>query len=458
MLSCLQTASTHAIPLNVLRARDFDAFRQTCSAAAQRWMQVMQFAAKPNTYVAIPQDDGAIQRVVVGVDDAPNPWALGDMALRLPPHDYYLDALPADLNPEMLALGWVLGAYKFTRYKEFSGSRATLCLADDNIRVRVLAQAEAIYLARDLINTPAEDLGPAELAEAASLLAERYNASFSQLVGEELLHHTYPMIHAVGRASHRAPRLIEFYWGDSAAPKVTLVGKGVCFDSGGLDLKPSSAMRLMKKDMGGAAHALALAAMIMARPLPVYLHVVIPAVDNAVAGNAFRPGDVIRTRAGKTVEIDNTDAEGRLILCDALALVAEQNPELVLDFSTLTGAARTALGTDIPALFTNRDELAQQLLAHSQQQQDPLWPMPLHKPYRDMLNSNVADIANGSASPYAGAITAALFLQEFVPDDVPWLHFDLMAWNTGNKPGRPEGGEAMGIRAVFAYLCQRYGG
>jgi len=309
---------------------------------------------------------------------------------------------------------------------------------------------------RDLINTPANDMLPSHLASAAEDVAREFGARATTTVGDDLAK-GFPMIHAVGRASTDAPRLIDLVWGDPAHPKVTLVGKGVCFDSGGLDLKPANGMRLMKKDMGGAAHALGLARLVMANALPVRLRVLIPAVENAVAGNAFRPGDVIRARSGTTVEIDNTDAEGRLVLCDALSLACEEKPAALIDYSTLTGAARTALGTELPALFANDDALAVGIESAGRACADLVWRLPLHAPYKKMLDSKIADFANGSSSPYAGAIVAALFLETFVAAGVPWAHFDIMAWNTASQPGRPEGGEAMGLRAVYAMLAERFG-
>ncbi|MCC7219649.1 MAG: leucyl aminopeptidase family protein, partial [Candidatus Contendobacter sp.] len=300
------------------------------------------------------------------------------------------------------------------------------------------------------------DLMPEHLAETMQGLAQEFNATLEQTVGDELLSHNFPLIHAVGRASIHPPRLLDLRWGDPNHPSLTLVGKGVCFDSGGLDLKPSGAMRLMKKDMGGAATALGLARLIMSAGLPVRLRVLIAAVDNAVAGNAFRPGDVIRSRQGLTVEIHNTDAEGRLVLGDALTAAGSEQPDFMINFATLTGAARTALGTALPALFCNDEPLAAGLLAAAEREQDPVWRLPLHQPYRELLDSKIADIANAADSPYAGAISAALFLKEFVPEGLPWAHFDLMAWNLKSRPGRPEGGEAMAMRAVFSWLEQRY--
>jgi leucyl aminopeptidase len=299
---------------------------------------------------------------------------------------------------------------------------------------------------------------PEHLADTMIVLGKEFGARVEQVVGDALLEQNFPAIHAVGRASVHAPRLLDLRWGEEGNPRLTLVGKGVCFDSGGLDLKSANGMRLMKKDMGGAAHALGLARLIMSTGLPVRLRVLVAAVENAVAGNALRPGDVIRSRKGLTIEIDNTDAEGRLILCDALAEGAIEQPELLIDFATLTGAARVALGTEVPALFSNSDELAAGLLAAAEAQQDPLWRLPLYNPYREMLDSKIADIANAANAPYAGAITAALFLREFVPEETAWAHVDVMAWNTRSRPARPEGGEAMGIRAVSHYLRQRFGG
>jgi len=299
-------------------------------------------------------------------------------------------------------------------------------------------------------------MGPAELAEAATALAKRHDAKIKLIVGDDLLKQNFPMIHAVGRASHRAPRLIALHWGNDAHPHVALVGKGVCFDTGGLDIKTADGMRNMKKDMGGAAHAIALAALVMQAKLPVRLTLLIPAVENAVSGRAYRPGEVIRTRAGITVEVDNTDAEGRLVLCDALAYAVESKPDLLVDLATLTGAARVALGPELPALFSNSDELAQRVLSAGRAEQDPLWQPPLWQPYTSMLDSRLADLVNAGASRHAGAITAALFLQRFVPKATPWLHVDAYAWNDADKPGRPQGGEAQGLRAMFAALEQRY--
>ena len=318
--------------------------------------------------------------------------------------------------------------------------------------------ARATYLVRDLVNTPANDLGPAELAEAAAAVARGAGVRANIIVGDDLLAKNYPLVHAVGRASARPPRLVDFAWGTPDAPKVTLVGKGVCFDTGGLDLKPSSNMLLMKKDMGGAAVVLGLAQMIMDAGLKVRLRVLIPAVENSVSGNAYRPGDVLATRKGKTVELGNTDAEGRLILADALTEADGEEPSLLVDCATLTGAARVALGPDLPALFTPSDDLARDLLRHGDAQSDPLWRMPLHAPYRDYLDSKIADFNNAADTSFAGSITAALFLKEFVSRTQAWAHIDLYAWNAKTRPGRPAGGEAMAMRALYALVAERYGG
>ncbi len=356
------------------------------------------------------------------------------------------------------ATGWALGGYRFERYKSTKARKLpTLVWPARADKARANAMAESISLVRDLINTPAEDMGPSELAAAARALGRSHKADVKVITGDALLKQNYPTIHAVGRASDDAPRLIDLTWGRKSDPKVTLVGKGVCFDTGGLDLKPAAGMLRMKKDMGGGAHALGLAHLIMALKLRVRLRVLVPAVENNVAGNAFRPLDVITTRKGITVEIGNTDAEGRLVLCDALVEADSENPDLILDFATLTGAARVALGTDLPALFCNNDKLAADLAKAGDAVEDPMWRLPLWRPYRQLLESKVADINNVSEGGFGGAITAALYLQEFVKDTTPWAHFDMMAWNVAGKPGRPAGGEAQALRAVFEMLEKRYG-
>jgi leucyl aminopeptidase len=362
-------------------------------------------------------------------------------------------------SPGPAALGWLLGQYRFERYKKEPSKKGprVLLTPEPAAIEEAVRLAEATFLVRDLVNTPAGDLGPAELEAAARALGEA-NGALVTITSGKALDEGYPMVAAVGRAAapHRAPRMIELEWGDRRHPRLAIVGKGVCFDSGGLDIKPSSGMRLMKKDMGGAAHALALSQVVIQAGLPVRLHLLIPAVENAVAGDAFRPGDILRSRKGLSVEIGNTDAEGRLILADALARAGESEPQLILDFATLTGAARVALGPDLPALFANDNSLAESLLAAGTAVSDPLWRMPLWKGYDEMLSSDIADLGNVSEAPMAGAVTAALFLQRFVPQGVPWAHLDTFAWRSSARPGRPKGGDALGLRAAWSMLAERY--
>jgi leucyl aminopeptidase len=446
------------IPITLVVESEFDTWLERQDEPSRRWLTATGFKAKPGGFSLVSGADGRLRAVVAGIRNIDDFWALGSLPAALPEGDYVLDAPFEPRQLERLTLGWALGAYQFTRYKNPKRAMARLALdpACDGKRIR--DHADALGWVRDLINTPAENMMPEHLAEATQSLSQQFGASMEQIVGDDLLARNYPVIHAVGRASAHPPRLLDLRWGDPSHPKVTLLGKGVCFDSGGLDLKPSSAMRLMKKDMGGAATALGLARLVMSAALPVRLRVLVAAVDNAVSGNAFRPGDILRSRQGLTIEIHNTDAEGRLVLCDALAEAGNERPAFLFDFATLTGAARVALGTEIPALFCDDETLAAGLLAAADREQDPLWRLPLHQPYREMLDSKIADLANATESSYAGAITAALFLKEFVPAGIPWAHFDLMAWNLKTQPGRPEGGEAMGLRAVFSWLEQRLGG
>jgi len=424
-------------------------------AGATRWIASSGFRGEPGTFCQVPDARGQTRCVLVGIARLDDVYTLAFLPLRLPVGRYHLDASGLSLNAATAALGWGLASYQFTRYRKAAREPAQLLL-DRATHKSVSAQLEAIYRVRDLVNTPTEEMGPAQLADAVRKLGKQHGAKYREWVGEALLKANFPTIHAVGRASHRAPRLVELNWGRAKDPHIVLVGKGVCFDTGGLDLKSADGMRWMKKDMGGAAHAIALAGLVMAAKLPVRLTLLVPAVENAVSANAYRPGEVIRTRAGITVEIDNTDAEGRLVLCDALAYAAEQDPQLILDFATLTGAARVALGPELPALFANRDELANALLSEGTRLQDPLWRMPLWKPYLSMLDSRIADIGNAGSSRLAGAITAALYLQRFVPDRLPWMHLDVYSWNDADRPGRPAGGEAQALRAFFAWLSSRY--
>jgi leucyl aminopeptidase len=388
-------------------------------------------------------------------------WHSAGFAERLPPRRFHLAQQWSDAEATQLSLGFVYGSYRFERYRPSKLERAASleppANADQNF---VGIAAESLKMARDLINTPANDMGPAELAAAARQLAERHRADYQEWVGEELLAAQFPAIHAVGRASAAAPRLLDIHWsppGGAALPRLTLVGKGVCFDSGGLDIKPSSGMALMKKDMGGAAVALSLANMLMRAKLRARLRVLIPAVENSVAGNAYRPGDILPTRKGLTVEVGNTDAEGRLVLCDALALADGERPDLLIDFATLTGAARVALGPELPALFGSDETIVGELARIAAAEHDPLWPMPLWAGYDDELGSKVADLNNVAASGFAGAIFGALFLKRFVTETPNWLHIDLYAWNPKERPGRGVGAEANAVRGVYRYLVERYG-
>ncbi len=443
------------IGLIAVHADNLDKVTRKLGAAATRWLRSSGFNAEPGSTCLLPDAQGQLRAVLVGISRDHDIYAFAGLAQRLPEGDYHLDASGEAVSPGQIALGWALGAYRFERY--LKPRRAPARLAVDRSVLRAIEpQLEAVCLVRDLVNTPTQDMGPAELAAAVKRLARTHDAKYREWVGERLLKANFPTIHAVGRASHRPPRLVELTWGKPADPHLALVGKGVCFDSGGLNLKSGDGMRWMKKDMGGAAHAIALAGLIMQAGLPVYLRLLIPAVENSVAGNAFRPGEVIRTRAGLTVEVDNTDAEGRLVLCDALAYAVENKPALIIDFATLTGAARIALGPELPALFANRDDLAGKALSAGERAQDALWRLPLWQPYSRMLESNIADTTNSANTRHAGAITAALYLQRFVPDSIAWMHLDVYAWNDADRPGRPRGGEALGLRALFAMLTECY--
>ena len=441
-----------AIDLEAISTADLAPWRESQSASARDWLSASGFDAAPNQTVRLPGADGSPGKVVAGIGERATLASMGRLPFALPAGDYRLLGVNDDAA-YALALGWGLGGYRFANYRPPEREPARLLVPP---RIETVGdELAAVGLCRDLINAPASDMLPHDLESAVRKLAVDHEAEIEVTTGEALLRAGYRTIHTVGRASASPPRLIDLRWGDPARPKVTLVGKGVCFDSGGLNLKPASGMRLMKKDMGGAAHVLGLAKLVMSRVLPVRLRVLVPAVENAVSANAYRPGDVIRTYQGLTVEIDNTDAEGRLVLADALALAAEENPAVIVDYATLTGAARTALGTELPAMFANDDDLAAGILAAAGRVDDAVWRMPLFAPYRRMLDSKVADLVNSPASPYAGAIAAALFLEHFVAD-TPWVHFDVMAWNLASRPARPEGGEAMGLRAVYDYLAERW--
>jgi leucyl aminopeptidase len=447
-----------AIPIHFVTKATLDSVLSALPAPARQFAAASDYTAKSGQYLALPAADGAIGHILFGLEDAAarwrDPFRPGSLPGLLPPGLYRFANAAHDTS--LAALAFALGCYRFNRYRK-ANAPAVRLVPPDGVDVAAIERAaEATALARDLINTPANAMGPDELARIAQQLAERFGASFDCIVGEDLLAKNFPLIHAVGMASTRAPRLIDVTWGDPAHPKITLVGKGVCFDTGGLDLKPSSGMLIMKKDMGGAANVLALAFMVMDAKLKVRLRVLIPAVENAVAGNAMRPLDIFASRKGPTVEIGNTDAEGRLVLADALAYADEEKPDLLIDLGTLTGAARVALGPDLPPFYTPDDQLALDLARCAAEQHDPLWRMPLWPPYDKWLDSKTANINNAPSGGFAGSITCALFLQRFVEPETNWLHVDIYGWTPSAKPGRPEGGECQAARAIFALLSQRY--
>jgi leucyl aminopeptidase len=444
-----------AAALRPLRKSELEGWSQLAPPAQRDWVEAAGFKAEPGEVCALPAPGGGIEAWLFGMQAEGWLTQLAAVAGKLPEGNYRLDCDWSREQRLLASLGWGLENYRFERYKAAKGERPVLLL-DEKLETDTQRLLDAQGLVRDLVNTPTENMGPQELADAAAAVADEFGAKFGVIEGEELLTSNFPAIHAVGRASTRPPRLIELTWGDGDDPLLALVGKGVCFDTGGLDLKPAAGMALMKKDMGGAAHVLALARLVMEYELPVRLLMLIPAVENAVAGNAYRPGDVIPTRKGLSVEIGNTDAEGRVILSDALTYASEQEPDLVIDFATLTGAARIALGPDLPPLFSNRDDVARGILQAGLDVEDPLWNLPLHQPYNKMIESPIADLNNAAKNPFGGCITAALFLEHFVDRDDAWVHIDTFAWNQANQPGRPLGGEALGMRAVFRYLQQRY--
>lgn len=431
-----------------------EAFQQQAHVSSEVHNQLLlqQFKGNLGDIAILGNKEGLLSAIYVGQGAGSDADAIAHAVLKMPEGAY----MPATILSNRAMVVWSLAQYRFTRYKKREITMRRLIVTEAMLRM-VLPEASSVFLTRDLINAPANEMHPEALVHALKKVALDHHATFEQWVGSELLQHHFPAVHAVGRAASVEPRIAILTAGDPSHPHVTLVGKGVCFDSGGLDIKPSSGMRLMKKDMGGAALVIGLAQWLLMQKLPIYLQVIVPAVENAIGSQAYRPGDVLTMRSGLTVEIDNTDAEGRLILADALVKGCEAKPELIIDFATLTGAARVAVGTEMSALFSNNDALADGILKSSKEMNDAVWRMPLFKGYASMNDSTIADLSNSTASSYAGAITAALFLERFVDKDIPWAHFDTMAWNVSAKPGRPEGGEAMGMQAVAGYLMQRYG-
>ena len=460
MLSVFATdAATPATPVTFVTRANRDAVIAALPPPAQKFAESSHFTARPGQCLALPGADGGIAQVLFGLEDGDSRrldrFRPGQLPSLLPPGTYRFANAPHDAR--LATLAFALGSYRFGRYRDLEPPDVRLVPPDAVDADAVSRIAEAAALARDLINTPANDMGPAELEDTTRRLAGRFGASIDVIAGDDLLRQNFPLIHAVGMASARAPRLIDLTWGNPSHPRVTLVGKGVCFDTGGVDLKPASGMLIMKKDMGGAANVLALAQMVMAARLKLRLRVLIPAVENSVAGNAFRPLDIFPSRRGPTVEVGNTDAEGRLVLADALALADEESPELLIDLGTLTGAARVALGPDLPPFYTDNDALAAEVALCADEENDPLWRMPLWGLYDAWLDSKVGDINNAPANGFAGSITCALFLQRFVEQAEDWLHVDIYGWTPSARPGRPEGGECQAARAIFRLLSQRYG-
>jgi len=449
----LLNAENNGTPLIIIEKPAYQAWLANQDKQGQNWLANTQF--KGEGLSLIPNSEGKLSQALFVVADASDYFACGDLIKQLPQGQYLLQA--ASEHVEAISFGWLVGAYQFDRYISNKSEKVLASLAINNTDIvdSAIKFAQATALTRDLINTPAADMMPVDIANTAQDLAEQFNGEVKHIIGDELLTQNYPTIHAVGRASVHTPRLVDLTWGDSKNPQVTLVGKGVCFDSGGLDMKAAAGMRNMKKDMGGAAHVLGLAQLIMANNLPINLRVLIPAVENAVSSNALRPGDVVTTRKGLTVEIHNTDAEGRLVLCDALAEAENDEPEIIIDFATLTGAMRVALGTELPGFFSTNDKVAADITTAGLQNSDPVWRMPLHKPYDNLFESTIADMTNCPTQPFGAAIAAALYLQRFV-DKTDWVHFDVMAFNVRHLSGRPLGGEAFGIRAVFDYLEARF--
>jgi len=455
-IACFTTNGAAARPIHALRAGAFKPWIELQGEALIRQAQAQDFKAQAGRILYVHGPDGGVARIVYGLGENGSPLQFGALASALAPGDYALAEAPANWNVSVAVLAWGLGAYQFDRYKPRKRPAPRLAAPDGVDMGETETLLRASYLARDLVNTPASDMGPEALQSAAETIARAHGATIETIVGDDLIVQNYPLIHAVGRAAHQAPRLVRLSWGEENAPRVTLVGKGVTFDSGGLDIKPTSGMRIMKKDMGGAAHALALGQIAMELGLKARLDIYLPIVENAISANAFRPGDVIKSRKGLTIEIDNTDAEGRLVLADALARASEDKPDLMIDFATLTGAARVALGPDLPPVYTDDDALASELATASAAQFDPMWRMPLWRAYEPDMDSPIADMINGGDSGMAGSIYGALFLKRFV-DARAWAHFDIYAWAPKDRAARPKGGEAQGLRACWQVLKQRYG-
>lgn len=448
------TASAKVINIHVLRPKDWVDLKASLSLAQQSFATARQFAGDAGQKLFLPDEDGNIEIVLYGAGraekDALGAMRAGGLSGSLPAGYYKFERLPNDWNSVQAHVGWGIGAYKFETYLSSETEFPTLIIEETERLSETRSLVAATHLCRDLINTPASDMGPVDLHKAAEDLAIEYGADVSVTIGEDLLKNNFPMIHAVGRAAHEEPRLVEFEWGDSSHPRLALIGKGITFDTGGVNIKSAAGARIMKKDMGGAAHALALAKMIMANNLPIHLHCLVSIAENAISAGAYRPGDILTSRAGLTVEIDNTDAEGRLVLGDALTKAAEDEPVLMIDFATLTGAARVALGPTLPPFFCNREAPVADVLAQAKRQHDPIWHMPLWQPYNSMLSSPIADMKNAGGG-FAGSVTAALFLERFVKDQ-PWMHFDVYGWCPTAYPGHPKGGDMFALRGLYHWM------
>jgi leucyl aminopeptidase len=446
------TPGSAARPLHLVPREQLAQWRGRQPASLGQWMDAHRFEAAAGSVLVVPGADGI--EAIVGNGDPADPYSYAHAPFALPPGDWQVAGALDDAARKALQLGWGLGSYRYARFR--TPVREPARLVVEALDPEVADVLAACLRVRELVNTPTEHMGPEQLHAVVEEIARAHGAAFEAVVGDELLERNFPAIHAVGRASHRAPRLLQLQWGDPAHPHVAIVGKGVCFDTGGLNIKTGDGMRNMKKDMGGSAHAIALAELVMARRLPLRITLLVPAVENAIGPLSYRPGEIVATRKGVSVEIDNTDAEGRMVLCDALTYASEQSPKLLLDFATLTGAARVALGPDLPALYANDDGIAARWLDAGVEVRDPVWRMPLWRPYLRYLTSHVADIANSGPSKMAGSIAAALYLERFVPGDQPWAHLDVYAWNDNDRPGRPCGGEAQGLRAAYAMLKTRF--
>ncbi len=444
----------NTIPVVPILLSTYDTWFEVQNGYLQSVAKHQEFGQKAGQFLPDYKASGALAKLYLMVDDDLNPYPLTGAIKNMPKQHYHVESDTPEVVSAVI-LGWGFGAYRFDRYVEAKES-AVLVVKDQQTHQTALSVVKATAIVRDLINTPADDMGPTELSAYAEAFAERNQATFTETIGDALLTENFPSIHIVGRASHKAPRLIELNWGDENNPKVSLVGKGVCFDTGGNNMKAAQFMRWMKKDMGGGAHVLGLAQLIIDHELPICLQVLIPTVENAVAGNAYRQGDVAQTRSGQTIEIGHTDAEGRVILADALTYACESKPELVIDYATLTGAARVAMGPTVTPVFSNRQDISDGIFAHGQSSHDEMWPLPLQQSYNKYIKSSIADLTNSSSLPQAGCILAALFLEHFVEADIPWVHVDTYGWNFGDRTGGTEGGEALGMAAIFHWLKERY--